>query len=254
MKKKSIITVTISASILIIVALLSLFYFTRPIVEVVLSEAEELLIKDALPQGLFEKIRFKAVSSASGNADFTIYTPYTYASADIVNPSAVYGLLDEDIETDIRFTPNSQSMWELSYEENQTTLLTAVLYDENDEEELALIETVPAYILRYPYEDELSRVGSEELLKKLSADGVSRLIIYSPNKTMRLFEEEQGLSLVMPLLYMGAFEDSSSYSFVGVDYASMAEALIAGERGSIATPYKLYEAKESLEVFFNCLF
>lgn len=254
MKKKSIITIIILTSILIAAALLSLFYFTRPVVQVVFSEAEELLMKDALPKGLFEGIRFKAVPAGEEESGYVIYTPYTYSPPKAESSSAVYGLLDEDTETDISFIPDKQSMWSLCYEENQTTLLTALLYDESDEEEVELVQSVPSYILRYPYERELSRVGAEELLKKLSADGVSKLIIYSPDKTIRLLEQEQGLSLVMPLLYMGAFEDNDSHSFVGIDFRAMAESLLDGEKGTLPSPYKLYEAEEGFEVLLDRLF
>lgn len=261
MKKKAVtIIIIISIVIALLAAAVAVFHFTRPSVNIVLTDAENLLFGDVLPSGIFERIRVKkSIYPDVKSADYTLYSPYAAAhavndGAVIAESSAVWGLSDEELPFDLVFLPNEEARWRDAYINTDSPLLTAVIYNSSSETESAIAAAAPSSVLKYSYEGTMSRVAAEQMMQTLKQSGVSALVIYSPVNTMELLSSDEGYTLILPLLYAGVFETLEPAYFAAEDFNEMFSILIEGSTGRVETPYVLLPFKKGIEVFLDKLF
>lgn len=261
MTKRSIRTILIILVFIVLLAAGSaLFHFTRPSVNVVLTEAENLLFGSCLPSGLFEKYRVRpSIYPSLKSSDYTLYSPAAAAEAigngdQLPGNSAVWGLLDETLPFGLVFVPDENARWSNAYSPTGSPLLSAVIYNSSSSEETALAAEAPSSVLRFSYNNELSRVGAESLESDLARNGVSSLIIYSPVNTLELFDTDEGYSFTVPLLYADVFEIVAPSYLAAEDFNAMFRILEEGQTGMVETPYTLLKSKKGIEVILDKLF
>lgn len=261
MKKKAVHAILITAVFIVLAVLGSAIYcFTRPSVNIVMTEAEELLFASYLPSGLFEKYRVRvSLYPEVRKADYVLYSPAAGARAvgdgsDFSGGSAVWGLADEDLPFQLAFIPDETARWQVAYGTTGSPLLSAVVYDSSSEKETELAARAPSSVLRFSYDRQLSRVGADVLRGELDANGVSSLIIYSPVNTLELLSTDEGYDLTVPLLYANVFETVELSHLTSEDFLSMFQMLEAGLSGRVETPYILLESQKGIKVLLDKLF
>lgn len=256
-KKRRIISVIIAVIVVLCAACL-LYHYTRPSVNVVLSEGEWPLLQDYIPSGLLEpyNVRITLYPETSA-ADYVLYSPLSGILASmneaVVTGAAVWGLSEVPEGFSLSFTPSEEKRWQQAYEEVLSPLASAVIYDESSSAETELAEAAPEEALRFPYSDSLSRVAAEEFRSRLEAEGVGVLYVYSPENVLNLLSGEDGYTLVVPLLYGKAFEHDSEVTLylASEDFLSMFSSL--GSEGALETPYTLLAADKGLKVMLDKL-
>lgn len=260
MKKRTVWTILIAVAIISLVAIGSaVFYFTRTSINIVMTEAEQILFASRLPSGLSEGYRVRvSLYPETRKADYTLYSPAAGAravadQADLDAESAVWGLSDENIPFALSFIPDESARWNYAYQQTGSPLLAAVIYDTSSPVELELAAKAPSSVLRFSYDGSLSRVGAENMKDELERNGVSSLIIYSPVNTLELLSSDEGYELTFPLLYADVFETVSPSYLAAEDFRSMFDILKSGQKGRVETPYTLLPAKKGIEVILDKL-
>lgn len=258
MKKRAVRTILIIAVIIVLSAICTaVFYFTRPSVNIVLTEAESQLFASQLPSGILEGFRFRvSIYPEIRESDYTIYSPAAGArvigdGAVPADGSAVWGLSDESLPFYVSFIPDESARWENAYEPTGSPLLPAVIYNSSSSLETALAAEAPSGVLRFSYSGSLSRVGAEALKADLERNGVSSLVIYSPVGTLELLSSDEGYELTVPLLYADVFETVEVSYLASEDFRAMAGILKDGAQGRVETPYTLLEAKKGIKVILD---
>ncbi len=257
MKRARKVFLVIFCTILVLFGASLAYHFTRPEINVVLSDAEALLYEGAFPSGLFSPCRVaETVYPEVKEGGYRLYSPLAavMASADgaDVEGYACFGLERDNEEFALRFIPDETRRWENAYQETGTTLLSAVIYDETGESGLA--SQAPADFMRFAYAEQLSRVGAEELAARLREAGVSHLVIYSPWDAVELFEYDEGYTFTLPVLFKNVMEENVKASYVSEDFEAMFSAVVNGETGEKETPYILVRDKNRVEVLLDKLF
>lgn len=251
----------ISVIIIVIVAFCALslgYHFTRPSVNVVLSEAELPLLEDRLPAGFYEPYRVIVTCyPETAAADYTLYSPVAGVLAsvndNIAEGAAVWGLetVPEGFATS--FTPSEERRWQSAYEAGLSVLPSAAVCNSASSSELQLVDGRPEETLVFSYDGSLSRVSADELKRQLEAESVGLLYVYSPENVLNLLTGGDGFTLVVPLLYGKAFEDDDDVTLylAAEDFITMFSHL--SEEGAVETPYTVISADKGLKAMLDKL-
>ena len=154
---------------------------------------------------------------------------------DVPDGSACYGLVDEGLDEVFThvFIPDEGGLWSAAFDACPEAIL---LYDSEDAKETEL----SAGRIAVAFQGRLNGVTGDRTLDELEADGATALAIPSPEKASALLSDWQGV-LVVPAIYMNAFENGQEVIAVGEDFGQMWRIMHSGQGGIHETPYRTIE-------------
>lgn len=154
---------------------------------------------------------------------------------DVPDGSACYGLVDEGLDEVFThvFIPDEGRLWSAAFDACPEAIL---LYDSEDAKETEL----SAGRIAVAFQGRLNGVTGDRTLDELEADGATALAIPSPEKASALLSDWQGV-LVVPAIYMNAFENGQEVIAVGEDFGQMWRIMHSGQGGIHETPYRTIE-------------
>lgn len=235
------------------------YHYTRPSVNVILSEAEEPLLSPYIPSGLFGKYNVKVtVYPETWQADNVLYSPLAGIlaanSGTIIPHSAVWGLEEGGDDFFLSFTPSEETRWLSAFESHLPPLASAVIMNAEDPQEELLADLKREETVIFAYSGSLSRVSADEMKRQLSREGVGLLYVFSPENVLHLLSGEDGYAIVVPLLYGQAFsnDESGTLYLASEDFEAMFDSL--SQSGTLPVPYTLIEADKGFEVLLHKFF
>ena len=256
MRKNTKIGLVVTIILILIVSLYSLYFFTRPQVNVILSNEEDLLIGKYFHNKAFAPYRIKkSIYPNVENSDYYFFTPIAAFRSEndqlILSNSCSYGL-DENANFDLYFLANEENRWKNAINIDKK-LKTALIYNESNNKEKSLSEKINAD-LKIPYADFISFINADEIKEELDRNQIGTVLILNPSTAINLIENIKDMSVVVSTLYAMAIGEIRNTYVLQEDFDFMLNCLVKGEGGKKETIYNISSTKKGIKVISDYLF
>ena len=256
MRKNTKIGLVVTIILFLIVSLYSLYYFSRPQVNVVLSNEENILIGNFFHNKVFAPYRIKkSIYPKVENSKYYFFTPIAAIKSENdhlnLSNSCSYGL-NENNSFDLYFLGNEESRWKNAINIDKK-LKTALIYNESNNNENSLSEKIKAD-LKIPYVDFISFINADEIKAELDRNQVGTILVLNPSSAINLIEICKDMPVVVSSLYGMAIGEIRNTYVLQEDFDYMLRYLVRGEVGLKETIYSISSTKKGLKVIFDYLF
>ena len=256
MRKNTKIVLVVTIIIFFIVSLYFFYCFTRPQVNIVLSNEEDLLIGNYFHNKIFSSYRIKkSIYPEIIESDYYFFTPIAYIKASnddlVLSNSCSYGS-DENSNCDLYFLTDDENKWKEAINIDKK-LKTALIYNESNNKEKSLSEKINVD-LKIKYNDFISFINADEIKEELDKNKVGTILVLNPSTAVNLIENCKDMSIVVSTLYGQAISEITNVYVVKEDFDLMLRRLVKGEVGQIDAPYSISSTKKGFKVIFDYLF